>query len=205
MQMITCVITSCNRIDLLRQTIKSLRHYYDFYQWIIIEDGGGDISEFAGDNVTLITNEKRLGQIRSIDKAYKHVKTPYIFHCEDDWDFYRGGFIEESLAILETYPSILQVHLRNKNDMNQHPIIEIDNSFDLVDPNYKWRGFSFNPGLRRLKDYTPYSAIVSNPSPTSSPKDEQKIGEYYYQKGYIAAILKQGAVRHTGDNHSTHR
>ncbi len=202
---ITCVITSCNRIELLRQTLKSLTKYYYFAEIIIIEDGAADLSEFENKGLNVIYNSPKLGQIRSIDKAYSLVKTPYIFHCEDDWEFYRGGFIEESKLILQTYPLILQVHLREQNEMNSHPIIKLNNSFDLVDTNYKWRGFSFNPVLRRLKDYTPYTKIVGNPSQISSPKDEQKIGEYYFEKGYITAILKQGAVRHIGQNQSTHR
>lgn len=202
---ITCVITSCNRIGLLRQTIQSLTNYYSFAEIIIIEDGGADLTEFQKQGIKVIYNNPKLGQIRSIDMAYSFVKTPYIFHCEDDWEFYREGFIEESMAILESYPSILQVHLREQNDMNGHPIIKLQNTFDLVDTNYKWRGFSFNPGLRRLADYTPYTKIVGNPSKTSSPKDEQKIGEYYFEKGYITAILKQGAVSHIGQNQSTHR
>jgi glycosyltransferase involved in cell wall biosynthesis len=202
---ISCVITSCNRIALLRQTIQSLTKYYKFAEIIIVEDGNADLPEFETQAIKVIYNSPKLGQIRSIDKAYSLVETPYIFHCEDDWEFYRGGFIEESKVILETYPSVLQVHIREQNEMNSHPIVKLNNTFDLVDTNYKWRGFSFNPGLRRLKDYTPYTKIVANPSVTSSPKDEQKIGEYYYEKGYITAILKQGAVRHIGQNQSTHR
>jgi len=31
---------------------------------------------------------KNIGQIKSIDKAYSMVDTEYIFHCEDDWEFY---------------------------------------------------------------------------------------------------------------------
>lgn len=202
---ITCVITSCNRIALLRQTIQSLTKYYSFAEIIIIEDGGAVLTEFEKHGTKVIYNTPKLGQIRSIDIAYSFVKTPYIFHCEDDWEFYRGGFIEESLTILETYPSILQVHLREQNDMNGHPILKLQNRFDLVDTNYNWKGFSFNPGLRRLSDYKPYTKIVGNPSKTSSPKDEQKLGQYYFEKGYITAILKQGAVRHIGQNQSTHR
>lgn len=201
----TCVITSCNRLNFLRRTVNSLTKYYRFGEIIIIEDGGADLSEFKAENVRIITNLPKMGQIRSIDKAYSFVKTPYIFHCEDDWEFFRGGFIEESRLILQKYPSILQVHLRKQNDMNAHPIVKLNNGFDLLDVNYKWRGFSFNPGLRRLSDYSNYSRIVGNPSKGSNPKDEQKIGEYYYNKGYITAILREGAVRHIGGNQSTHR
>ena len=49
----------------------------------------------------MIINEKRLGQMKSIDKAYSEVDTEYIFHCEDDWKFFKNGFIEKSMKLLE--------------------------------------------------------------------------------------------------------
>ena len=203
---ITCVITSCNRMNLLRRTIESLKQYYDFAKWIVIEDGGADVT-YLGTNFIVINNPKKLGQIRSIDLDYAHVQTPFVFHCEDDWEFYRDGFIEESMQILNRYPKILQVHLRQQSDMNGHPVISRpDLSFDLLSTNYKWKGFSFNPGLRRLKDYKNYTRICRNrPAPTSSPADEQRIGQYYYSMGFQTAILRQGAVRHIGGEHSTHK
>ena len=42
----------------------------------------------------LIFNENRQGQIKSVDYAYSMVETPYIFHLEDDWEFYESYFIE---------------------------------------------------------------------------------------------------------------
>ena len=59
-------------------------------------------------------NETRIGQIKSIDKAYKEVKTEYVFHCEDDWEFLREGFIEKSMEMLKEDPKIAVVGLRSK-------------------------------------------------------------------------------------------
>ena len=35
--------------------------------------------------------------IKSIDSVYSTIDTEYIFHCEDDWEFYDSSFIEKSL------------------------------------------------------------------------------------------------------------
>tara|TARA_B100000795_G_C22449033_1_gene304905 strand:+ start:89 stop:466 length:378 start_codon:yes stop_codon:yes gene_type:complete len=72
--------------------------------------------------VHIIFNDNNIGQIASIDKAYSFVETPYIFHLEDDWEFYNSGFIEESLNILNIDRNILMVSIRAHNDMNGHPI-----------------------------------------------------------------------------------
>ncbi|WP_299688973.1 hypothetical protein [uncultured Tateyamaria sp.] len=55
---------------------------------------------------------KQLGQIASIDRAYSHVETPYIYHCEDDWLFPTSLFIEESRAVLEARADVHAVMLR---------------------------------------------------------------------------------------------
>jgi hypothetical protein len=134
------------------------------------------------------------------------VRTPYIFHCEDDWEFYRPGFIEASLEILEAWPAICQVWLRAHDDTMGHPWIRLPQyPFALMQPGwingrYCYSGFSFNPGLRRMADYRrlgPYGRhCVSLPG-----KDwhgEEIVGEVYRQAGFHAAILPQGYVRHIG-------
>jgi len=36
----------------------------------------------------------------AIDHAYKLVKTPWIFHMENDWEFIHEGFIEWNMKYL---------------------------------------------------------------------------------------------------------
>ena len=55
-----------------------------------------------GKKLKLFFNKNKKGQIQSIVDTYKKIKTPYIFHCEDDWIYTRSGFIEDSLKILKT-------------------------------------------------------------------------------------------------------
>ena len=206
---------------MLKETLKSFYanlseiDYNHLARVIIIEDSligrlnlhlsTMDIAYKAGRETKrdLVKNDLRLGQIKSIDRAYSMVDTPYIFHCEDDWEFYRTGFIEESMKILETEPDIMQVWLRDRNDTNGHPIIWKEN-YGIMKTNYKrtWHGFSFNPGLRRLSDYqkiAPYSQHTefNFKAPWES---EIAIGKLYHQMGMKAAILPNGYVKHIGEN-----
>ena len=64
--------------------------------------------------IDLLFNKEKKGQIKSIVETYKKIKTPYIFHCEDDWIYTRKKFIEDSLEIMKTDEKIIQVWLESK-------------------------------------------------------------------------------------------
>ncbi|BEV07913.1 glycosyltransferase family A protein [Methylophilus sp. DW102] len=214
---ITLAITSCGRMDLLEKTLKSFYKFntYPIFKTIIIDDscGGFDterISACIPNSYEFILNTENIGQIRSIDKLYSSITTPYVFHCEDDWEFYKEGFIEESLAILEHHKQIITVWLRAHNDTNTHPISQSESveGFDnkLMQRKYRgaWSGFTFNPGLKRLTDYqllAPYAE-----KPIIIGKKNQRIASeidlsiYYDRLGFRAAITThpEGYVKHTG-------
>lgn len=77
---VTLVITSCNRTELLFQTIQSFVKYntYPIKRCIIVEDSSilkgtydSEIQQFVPFPVQVIYNEVNIGQIASIDKAYR--------------------------------------------------------------------------------------------------------------------------------------
>lgn len=100
---ITFVLTSCGRFDLLAETMVTFLEHNTapIARWIVVEDSGNDNvrTVLGGVDAPLefLVNDPPVGQIRSIDRAYALVDTPYVFHCEDDWRFFRAGFVEESL------------------------------------------------------------------------------------------------------------
>ena len=111
---ITFVLTSCGRIDLLDKTLESFFKYnsYKFKELFLVEDSVNKevykyIKKKWDKKLDLIFNEKKKGQITSIVDTYKKVKTPYIFHCEDDWVYTRGKFIEDSFKIMSTDEKII--------------------------------------------------------------------------------------------------
>lgn len=149
-----------------------------------------------------MTNKINLGQVKSIDIAYSHVKTPLIFHLEDDWEFYEPGFIEYSLEILNSYPFIFTVWLRAHNDVMGHPLEDVAQlPFKLARLNYGKvsHGFSWNPGLRRLTDYMLIESYSKN------APSEAAASIWYMKRGFRAAICSKvsGYVRHIGWERST--
>lgn len=194
---------------------------FPLQQVIIVEDGPKIAEElksrFCNHPIVWISTGKRVGQIAAIDYAYSRVRTPYIFHMEDDWEFFRSGFIEKSMRILEAERSCLQVWLRSTNDTNDHPL-EPETHFSGDVPWRKlaigfakgrWNGFSFNPGLRRLADYVKTNGYGNiKEFNFSSPWDSEiSISQFYRDMGMYAAILCDsggiGYVRHIGEGRET--
>ena len=212
---VTLVITSCNRFDLLKKTLESFskNNTYPIKEIIIIEDSGNPkirniIPNQWLDNTKLIINEKNLGQIKSIDLAYQEVKTDYIFHCEDDWLFYRSGFIEDSMTILESDQSILTVWLRDieKDIEKNYPFHYVFNEkkidkisfYQLGSKSSDWRGFTFNPTLKRKSDYK--KLLRYERYNMKAITTEAFLSNFYDAIGMHVVILKDSAVEHIGWN-----
>jgi GT2 family glycosyltransferase len=220
MKNVTVVITSCGRTDLLERTVESFFkvNTYPIKKVIITEDSGipqdfSKVKQLVPCELEIIENPTNLGQIKSIDLAYSKVDTDYIFHCEEDWEFFNPGFIEKSFEILETNPKIFTVWLRSHNDTKNHAIMkeerfELDNGdyYYLMNQYHKkvWCGFTFNPGLRRTSDcmiFYPYNdlevKVVKN---GLTIMGEMDMSIYYQELGYRGAITskEEGYVRHIG-------
>lgn len=228
---VTVVITSCNRAGLLKLTMDSFLKYntYPIKEFIIIDDSGiAGVNDFLVQDlayseipIKLIYNVVNIGQIKSVDKAYEYVTTSYIFHCEEDWEFLRPGFIERSFDILATDPKIFTVWLRAHNDLSNHPIdygsYNSDVGFYLMSRAYTywhsgyaiqhtWCGVTLNPGLRRVSD-----AMLVHPFSVTIPYDKCSggvVGEYdinvtYGEMGFYGAItdMVDGYVKHIGWDH----
>lgn len=206
------VLTACGRLDLLKKTITSFNKFntYPINNFIIVEDSGEKSIHQAVrklyPNYTIICNEENIGLVRSIDRGYFRIKSEYFFHCEEDWEFYRHGFIERSLEILQDHPEIMQVWLRELNDTNGHPIEENvycarKTTYRMVAININgWHGFTWNPGLRRLSDYIkvgPFNLIAPEYGKKAGYR-EMYIGQEFFKYGYRAAILTEGYCKHIG-------
>ena len=207
---VTVVCTACGRPDLLERTLESFFQYntYPITEFIVIEDSGvdgiNDALQAKWPEIKWMHNKKRVGQVKSIDRAYGEVETDYIYHLEEDWQHYRSGFMEKSIPILESDPKILQVWIRPLHDMNGHRTYPSPNSYRILSTNYKnlFHGFSWNPGLRRLSDYERIAPFSQHTifNPTKAGQSEIEIGKIYHLLGYYAVALKDGYVRHIGQN-----
>lgn len=223
---VTICLTSCGRFDLLEKTISSLVSYWDGLppaEFLIHEDSGKLPNDLAIDLNRFLQRHwkikadwivsNRLGQVHAIDSLYTRVTTPYIFHCEDDWEFYQSGFIADSKQVLEMDSDIYTVWLRHPSDRNNHPVL---NGVRLTPGNVRfqematgwrkvWHGMTWNPGLRRLSDYRAAGHFENFCQWDNSNhiKAEMQFNEKYKALGFKAATLCRGFVKHIGNRNST--
>jgi glycosyltransferase involved in cell wall biosynthesis len=221
--MITLVVTSYNRFDLLRRTIDSFNRVntYPVKEIIIIDDSGDRQMhkriEATFPNYHLILNEKNIGLIESIDKAYSQVSTPFIFHTEDDFEYTKGGFIEDSLKLMEADDSIFRVGIRGQTHIDsldseiytaggiQYKKAKFY-SWDIeAHGNQFWHGFGFQCGMIRKCHYD----LVKPYSQYSTPDEfitirECRVGLAYYDLKLSAVSLTEDYAVHTGGKRSTY-
>lgn len=208
---VTFILTSCGRVELLKKTIESFEKYntYPIKRGIITEDSCDpevykQVKELFGDRYEIWCNEEKKGQITSIVGAYATVDTPYIFHCEDDWEFLRPGFLEESMAILEHDPNIIQAWMESQESANSATdsvqLFDFKDRIDIegaayhrftVAEGWEWGYFSFRPGLKRKSDYDRIDGY-------SSYLNEIDIGCSYKELGYYSVIFAEPAVLDIG-------
>lgn len=221
---VTVVLTACNRPDLLRRTLDSFfqMNTYPIERFIIVDDGMvpgcNDFVKDYNKDIELIYNPVKLGQIRTIDLVYSTIKTPYIFHMEEDWLFLLPNFIEKSMEVMDKDKKIVTVWLRSPKDSTlQHPYSKetyaTENGIEykvcevLLPKGGIWNGFTFNPALKRLIDYDrvkPYQFLprITPPQQSGGHPLECDISVAYAQLGYYAVTLLDQYIEHIGwDRH----
>ena len=201
------VLTSCGRFDLLDRTLESFFKYNDYpFENIYLTEDSVDKSVYKkiqkkwGKKLDLLFNEKKKGQISTIVEAYKLVKTPYIFHCEDDWIYTRKNFIQDSLKILEYDNKIIQVWLESQESASRLDVFEygplkkykgIGFREVYCKEGWEWGYFSFRPGVKRMKDYNLIGGYEKF-------KNELDIGVCYKKHGFYTVIIENPAVEDIG-------
>jgi hypothetical protein len=205
---VTAIFFSCRRLPILERTIQGFvnNNTYPIEEMIIVNDSG-DVKIYQKLRImypdyTIVAHTENVGLVKSIDLGYKHIKTEYFFHCEDDWLVTGGGFIEKGLAIMTGRTDIEEVWL---GAYNVHPleeeILETNGvKYRLAKENVcnhtgAWHGFTMALGLKRMSDYkkvAPYSEV---PWKGNVWARECAIGNKYHDLGYrTACILEDCAI-----------
>jgi hypothetical protein len=203
--MITFILTSCNRADLLHKTLTSFfqTNLFPIERYIIHDDGLHDsVVNMIKENwsfIEVIGTKERVGLAKSFERLMNEVKTEWVFSCEDDWLFSGNRhFIYYSFVLMANKPEIKQVWVRSSND-HQHPLDRIEVyetiQYKKLRKNYLkvWGGFSLNPTLRRVADYHYYF-----PNGMSAIGSEQDCSIHVEQMGYQAVSLVSPACKHIG-------
>ena len=228
--LVTLTITTCKRFDLFEKTINSLINCVDIDEidfWFCVDDNSSDedrqkmkelypFFEFYFKDIT----EK--GHPQSMNIIRKYVKTPYIFHLEDDWKFFvKRNYIKNAIDIIESNKSIGQC-LFNKNyaeiesDIDikggiyhttnsglryfiheycrtQEDTINWKNKYGNCKSSFYWPHWSLRPSVSRTYIFNDIGEFNEQIS-----HFEMDYSHKYANKGYISAFFEGIYCLHTG-------
>jgi hypothetical protein len=228
--LVTLTITTCKRFDLFEKTMNSLINCVDIDEidfWFCVDDNSSPedrqkMKELYPFFEFYFKDIKEKGHPQSMNIIRNYVKTPYIFHLEDDWKFFvKRNYIKDSIDIIESNKSIGQC-LFNKN------YAEIESDIDIKGGIYH----TTNSGLRyfiheycrtqedtinwknkygncKSSFYWPHWSLRPSVSRTYIFKDiggfneqishfEMDYAHKYANKGYISAFFEGIYCLHTG-------
>lgn len=109
---ITFTITTCKRVSLFKQTMNSFlsccldKHLIK--EWICVDDNSDECDRREMEVLYpffkfVFKKPEDKGHSRSMNIILSMVKTPYLFHMEDDWKFIlKKNYMSECLEILST-------------------------------------------------------------------------------------------------------
>lgn len=153
MPLITFVVTSFNYAGFIEQTLESIKQQsYKNFEIIVVDDASSDnsveiIERFIQFNqelrITLIRNDKNIGQFASMMKGLKIAEGQFI------------SFADSDDILLEEYASAhLRVHLANSVALTSAKIVEIDGFGNIHTVNSPSSpGFDYKPPFENLDDF----------------------------------------------------
>lgn len=123
---VTLTMTTCKRFDLFKRTVASLmRSVADLEQhvceMVVVDDGSSDVDRAAMQAFLTRVKPVRFvwktpaqkGHARSMNLLVSSVRTPYMLHVEDDWEFHMSSecypLVTFMLDVLEHEPDAAQV------------------------------------------------------------------------------------------------
>lgn len=203
-RLFTVVVTSCGRFDLLEKTIASFNRHFIADAITIAEDSadhdGARAFAARHANVDMRINDPKLGQMRSIDRLYEAVATPYVIHLEDDWEFTRAIDLTRIVAMLEQKPDMTVALLAHReyaahmeSGVRMMSAEGLDYKIFAFETHPLWFSYSFNPSIARIdlwRDIGPFAKFET----------EEKLSGVLKEQGKRIALLWPPVGHHIGDD-----
>lgn len=210
---LSAIVTATGNLGKLQRTLESLRQYntYPIERIVVVVQDSLDATtadriralKSLGTPITVLSTGWKIGKVATLDYAYTRVNTPWVLEIDDNWEWHAPGFVEASMAILKSEPGCMQVLLRARDDINNHPLLpEIHSSgghrWQKLVSKYDrlWHGFSFAPALRWMSDYIALGGYTEHGmgKPVWSDAEgnrEAILGKRFHDQGMFAAWLAE--------------
>ena len=228
--LVTLTITTCKRFDLFEKTMNSLLNCVDIDNidyWFCVDDNSSIEdrdkmkSLYPFFNFYLKDIEEK-GHPQSMNIIKNNVKTPYIFHLEDDWKFFvKRNYIKDAIEVIESNKSIGQC-LFNKNYSEIESDIDIKGGvFSLTNSGFRYfiheyckndeeiKKWTSKYGNCKSSSYWPHWSLRPSVFKTSIFNDlgdfDEKVSHFemnyahrYTSKGFVSAFFEGIYCLHTG-------
>jgi len=178
-KLLSIIILSSNRFDLLQNTILSLLNTvtYPHFEFIIYNHNAGQTEGWI--------------------KLIKMVQGEYVLNCEDDWFFIdRGDWVQQSIKILDENPKVGIVRLRkDKDGQTGNKLIKKVDCGSIVDTS----GFTLNPFIARTENLV--EMIKDNPEISKSFLEyslKSSFTKFRYQVAKLDEYDRKGIAIHIG-------
>lgn len=208
---VTICITMGLRPDHLQASIESLGPELRKLPIVAINDFGDEPTNEKFKEICphgeLVKLGERVGHMRAVDAIYKRVRTPYILHIEDDWEFTRVDFLDDAKTVLGASDKITSVCFRSMSDIK----VNKKNRPNIMQTEYEgvavtrldttsdeWYGHSFNPHLARKSLWQELGGF-------SQFRGEGVISRHFRKIGRHNVLLNPGACHHIGWEESVRR
>ena len=203
---ITLCLTIGKRPVELRQTLNSIFDKIEFKHVIAINDFRDEETNQVFRDVCphgqLISLDEQVGHHKAVDIMYSQVKTPYIFHCEDDWLFDQPLEMDKYIKIIDCNANATALCFRKWTDfpLNEEQKSQLEfitasplNLIRFDKTHVQWHGFTFNPHLSSVELWK------SMPNGFSSFKKERHVSRWFRAQQKYVLFLEQGICHHIGD------
>lgn len=228
MPLITLTMTTCKRFDLFEQTMNSfLRCCKDLHlitRWLCIDDNSSEedrirMTEKYPFFEFYFKTPQEKGHANSMNILLSQIDTPYFFHMEDDWLYYREyPYLTKLLEVVNQNHMYGQALVnRNYAELPQDVIIKGSTKYTTKEgtsylvhyhqENYEefakvyghgpncayWPHYSLRPGLNKthvIKSIGNYRNDVNH--------FEMEFAYRYITQGHVTAFLNNVSCKHIG-------
>lgn len=224
---ITFSITTCKRLDLFEKTMNSFLHccldHHLIYRWICVDDNSSlqdrkQMMEQYPFMEFYWKSKIEKGHAQSMNIILNKVKTPFLFHMEDDWCFFHPDYyLSKCLSVLHDHESFGQCLInRNysetesdnilggqfcKTDMGiPYYIHDYTNDMNEFYTKYGsgsncayWPHYSLRPGMNKMS-----SLLSTGTYNTNADHFEMDFAYKYVEKGYKTCFLNDIRCIHIG-------
>jgi hypothetical protein len=224
--LVTFTITTCKRYELFEKTINSFINCCididKIDSWFCVDDNSNEqdrknMREKYPFFEFYFKNSLEKGHVKSMNLIFEKIKTPYIFHMEDDWTFFsKKEYITKCLNVLEENKEYSQC-LINKNysetceDLNLLGGIQSTTTYGdryIIHENLADDLFFKKYGNGRNCSYWPHFSLRPSMLKTKNVKDvgrfnevlnfELEFAKRYSNKGNISCFLDGVYCIHSG-------